>query len=370
MLYPKGSKQPVQVWGSVMNVYKAPPSDVTPTPTPSITPTSTVTPTPSITPTLTSTPTNTPTPSITPTITITPSVSLSPTLTPTPTISLSPTQTPTNTPTPSTSPIPSGTTEANTYLSAVVDAGGTGITSTVSAATRTLFTSLVSNGLYNKMTAMYPMLGGVSASAKFNALNPVDTNGAYRLTFNGGWTFNASGATPNGSNGYAKTYLTGNTINRYSQHMSFYSSTQQTGNIQDMGCRSGSGGGGTYSELVICLTAFGGNFRSYNINSIGLGNDTTANTGTTGYFVSSRETDTKSYMYKNGSLDQSGTTTTNGTIAFDFFIGATNDNGSPLAYSSRRCSFASIGTGLTPAEITTLSTIINTWATAISRNTY
>jgi hypothetical protein len=217
---------------------------------------------------------------------------------------------------------------------------------------------------------MYPMLGGVSASAKFNALNPVDTNAAYRLTFNGGWTFNVSGATPNGSNGYAKTYLTGNTLDRYSQHQSFYSSTQQTGNIQDMGCRSGSGGSGTYSELVICLTAFGGNFRSYNINSIGLGNDTTTNTGATGYFVASRETDTKSYMYKNGSLDQSGTTTTNGTIPFDFFIGATNDNGNPLAYSSRRCSFASIGGGLTPSEITTLSTIINTWATAISRNTY
>jgi hypothetical protein len=272
--------------------------------------------------------------------------------------------------TPSPSQAPSGTTEANTYLSAVVSAGGTGITSTVSAATRTLFTELVSNGLYSKMTAMYPMLGGVSASAKFNALNPVDTDGAYRLTFNGGWTFNSSGATPNGSNGYAKTYLTGNTLNRYSQHISFYSSTQQTANIIDMGCRSGSGGAGTYSELVICQSAFGGNFRSFNNNSVGLGNNTTANTGATGYFVSSRETDTKSYLYKNGSLDQSGTTTTNGTIPFDFFIGATNDNGNPLSYSSRRCSFVSIGGGLTPSEITTLSTIINTWATTIGRNTY
>jgi hypothetical protein len=77
MMYPKGSKQPRQVWAAVMNVYKAPetsPVPTTPTPTPSITPTSTLTPTPSITPTQTLTPTNT----------VTPTNTGSPTPTPTP----------------------------------------------------------------------------------------------------------------------------------------------------------------------------------------------------------------------------------------------------------------------------------------------
>jgi hypothetical protein len=75
-MYPKGSKQPRQVWAAVMNVYKEPPSPVpvTPSPTPSITPTSTLTPTPSITPTQTLTPTNT----------VTPTNTGSPTPTPTP----------------------------------------------------------------------------------------------------------------------------------------------------------------------------------------------------------------------------------------------------------------------------------------------
>ena len=52
---------------------------VTPTPTPTITPTSTVTPTPSVTAT------NTPTPTITPTSTVTPTVTPTSTMTPTPT---------------------------------------------------------------------------------------------------------------------------------------------------------------------------------------------------------------------------------------------------------------------------------------------
>jgi hypothetical protein len=89
-MYPKGSKQPRQVWGAVMNVYKEPVSNVTPTPTPSITPTTTTT------------PTVTPTPSITPTTTVTP------------TVTTTPTNTPTNTETPT--PTPSSVVSSVNYI--------------------------------------------------------------------------------------------------------------------------------------------------------------------------------------------------------------------------------------------------------------
>jgi hypothetical protein len=109
-MYPKGSKQPRQVWAAVMNVYKAPETTppVTPSPTPSITPTQTIT--PSVTPTLT----NTPTTSVTPTNT----------------------ETPTNTPTPSPSPIISSVTymgaqavgvNQSSYTYSSVDIGGPGL---------------------------------------------------------------------------------------------------------------------------------------------------------------------------------------------------------------------------------------------------
>jgi hypothetical protein len=68
--------------------------DITPTPTPSITPTHT--PTSSITPTISLTPTHTPTPSVTVTTTVTPTH----TVTPTPSITATHTPTPTVTPTP------------------------------------------------------------------------------------------------------------------------------------------------------------------------------------------------------------------------------------------------------------------------------
>lgn len=336
------------IWGSViMNVEKDS-IPVSPTPTPSITPTNTVTPTISLTPTLTPTPTI----SLTPTNTVTPTISLTPTITP------------------STSLPASGTTEANAYLSAVVSAGGTGITSTVSAATRTLFTSLVSNGLYDKMKAFYPLLGGVSASAKFNAKNPLDTNAAFRLTFNGGWTFNASGATGNNSNTYARTYISGSTLNtRFSQHMSVYvtKATNSSDCVEMGGADTASN---TYTEILVDLIAFGGNFRGYNINSTGNGVDSTSHSAMTGYFVSSRESDTKSYLYKNGSLNYSSTTVTNGTVSRELVIGARNDNGTPAQFTDRPIGFVTLGNGLTPSEIQTLSTIVNTWATSVGRNTY
>jgi len=99
--------------------------DVTPTPTPSITPTETptptITPTETPTPTVTETPTETPTPTVTetptetptPTITPTPTVTETPTETPTPTVTETPTETPTptltstETPTPTITPTPS-----------------------------------------------------------------------------------------------------------------------------------------------------------------------------------------------------------------------------------------------------------------------
>ncbi len=371
ILDPLGNdKKWTNVWGAVMNVPQ--PSGgvpVSPTPTPSATPTMTVTPT--------ITPTNTPTPSVTPTSTVTPTPSVTPTSTVTPSVTptstITPSVTPTNTvtPTPSSTPPASGTTEANTYLTAVVNAGGSGIDSTVSAATRTLFTSLVSNGLWDKITAMYPLLGGVSASVKFNAKNPVDTNAAYRLTFNGGWTFNSSGATGNNANTYARTYISGTTLNtRFSQHLSLYV-TQATNDNSciEMGA-SNSGFPGTFTELFVDNIDFGGNYRGYNINTSGNGVDSTSHSAMTGYFVSSRESDTKSYLYKNGSLNYSSTTVTNGTTTTEIYVGARNDDGNPIGYSNRPLGFVSLGNGLTPSEITTLSTIINTWATSIGRNTY
>jgi hypothetical protein len=334
------------------------------------TPTQTQTSTPTTTLTATPTQTGTGTPTPTPTTTLTSTPTQTQTQTPTTTLTLTPTNTGTPTQTPTPSGIPSGTTEANAYLTAVVNAGGTGIDSTISAATRTLFTSLVSNGLYSKMVAMYPMLGGNAAGTKFNAINPANTDAAMRLTFGGGWTYNSTGILPNGTNAYANTMAQTNLILAANNwHMSYYSRTNSAYlSSIDMGALGATGN----NQALLSLR------QSTNLSYFDAGGPggtqkvSTTQTDSRGYYIGSIVSSSDRKYYKNGSQLGSNTATwTNALTSWSIVIGAGDQEGTGIINpGNKECAFATIGSGLTPAEMTTLSTIVNTWATAIGRNTY
>jgi hypothetical protein len=354
MMYPKGSKQPRQVWAAVLNVYKAPPSTTptTPTPTPSITASPTVTPTQtqSGTPQVTSTPTTTP--SGTPQVTTTPTITPTNTNTGTPV----PTTTPTQTVTPSRPA--SGTTEANTYLAAVISNGGTGLTSTISAATVTLFTSLVSNGLYSKMLAMYPLIGGVANSAKLNAVNI----GTYDITWNGGMSFNVTGAT-GGLNAYGSTGIDYATLTSYFTNGAFgvYFNTALTGANQfpmgALGAAARTSIGGIINGVLMdwgCLPNPGGFGR------------VSVTTTPTGLYICSSTGTTLNRVLVNGSTVYTGTGPTKDTPGGVMELFRRSD---PIYYNGTE-TFAFVSSALTPAEQTTLSTIINTYQTSLGRNTY
>lgn len=311
-------------------------------------------------------PSPTPTPSITPTIT--PTISLTPTITPTPTISLTPSitptisLTPTNTPTPSS--IPSGTTEANAYLTRVVQSGGT-LNSTISAATRTLFTSLVSNNLYNKLFAFYPHLGGVSASHSINAKSTSNT-----IIFNGGWTFDTNGSKGNGTNAYAEPFgvspATFGTQNSSAVGALLNTTTSKTTGISDMGCLDYAGAPTRYYFAPYFDATPGNNPRTA-LNSAPNGANTLTNSN--GTYIMSRTGSTQFEFYSGGNLTNTFSSTSDIAGSNFIAIGAENEAGTIKFYSDRRQGFTFMGSGLSGAEAATLTTIINTWATAIGRTT-
>jgi hypothetical protein len=363
----KGNVWRAHIIGDVQPTGTAIP-DTTPTPTPSNTPTGTPGPSPS--PTQTSTPTTTLTSTPTPTTTLTATPTQTQTQTPTTTITLTPTNTttPTNTPTPS--GVPSGTTEANAYLTAVVNAGGTGIDSTVSAATRTLFTSLVSNGLYSKMIAMYPMLGGNAAGTKFNAINPVDTNAAMRLVFGGGWTYNSTGILPNGTNAFANTIQSPQDIlTPNNWHMSYYSRTNTAYlSSMDMGA---TGPGASSSQALLALRQ-STNVSYFDAGGVSTQKAQTTQTDSRGYYIGSIVSSSSRRYWKNGAQIWENSTPFNNSLPeWSILIGCAQQTGLGIINpGNKECAFATIGVGLTTTEMETLSTIVNTWATAIGRNTY
>jgi hypothetical protein len=122
---------------------------------------------------------------------------------------------------------PANTARTTAFLTA------TGITDPqIINALNTMDLSLISAGLLpagtgaGKIKALYPIVGGTAATHKFNFVNPLDTNAAFRLVFFGGWTHSANGALPNGTNAYADTFINPSLfLSQNDTHISYYTRT-------------------------------------------------------------------------------------------------------------------------------------------------
>ena len=340
---------------------------ISPSVSPTLTPSVSVSVSPSLTPT--TTPTNTPsispttTPTNTPSVSVSVSPTLTPTNTPTPTSSpLPPTPSITTTSTPTPTPTPQGVSEAQTYMSAVIAGGGT-LDSTSSGATYQLFYDLFNYGLWNKLYAFYPLLGGNSSGGQsVNGKTP----GTRNITWNGGLTFSTNGVVSNGTNGWGNT--NSNPINFggiADFHMSFYSRTnQQVGLAQfDMGVYQDSG---TNQRTQL-------NSRSTSDDTRGVVNATTqgifSNSNSQGLFTITRRTGPDTEFYKNGtSLGNSAIAEIdipNGVIGLCArYLSVSNTISTP---TTRQYAFATIGTTLTDSEVSNLYTTIQNFQTTLGR---
>jgi len=241
-----------------------------------------------------------------------------------------------------------------------------GIVDTVQQdAVNTLVLELKAANLWNLMYAIYPMLGGTANSHKYNLRNPLDSNAAYRLTFGGGWVHSATGALPNGINAYADTYFEPLAEGAASDiHLSYYSGTNSNGVYIEMGCAGNAGSSGN-GQLYIAPSINGTTFRAVNTT----GNYSTLTNFNTGGFWGVGRTDATNFRFhKGGAMLYNDSGLPNTASNRNVYIGARNNNGVTDAYSNRECRWASIGAGLSEAEMNSLYTIINNFQTALTRN--
>ena len=233
-----------------------------------------------------------------------------------------------------------------------------------STAVNNLCIGLKADSIWTKMKAVYPMVGSSASSQKFNLINPLDTNAAFRLTFNGGWTHSFNGALPNGTNAYADTFLTPTTnLTNNNTHLSIYSRTDTNGTYFDIGSGQATG---QYFDLALRLT--GSIYTDQYNNSTG--RITTANSTSTGHYISTRTASNIFKLFKNNA--QLGTTQTGASTGFtsltsSIYIGASHEGANTLYYSNRQYSFASIGTGLTDTEAANFYTAVQNFQTTLGR---
>jgi hypothetical protein len=239
-----------------------------------------------------------------------------------------------------------------------------GITNnTVLTAIDTLVKDLKRYGIWTKMKAIYPFVGGTSTTHKFNLKDPRDLNAAFRLSFNGGWTHSANGIITNGTNTFADTNLNPFvSLGVNDGHVSIYNRTTLTipGSHADIYVYSPQPQKWTFISIYQeSLTYFG----------IGSSFSSLSNS-TTGFFLSNRQNSSLvQTLFINGISLNTSSVSFSSHPNFNIVIGAANNAGNITSYQrgGTNYAFASIGDGLTDTEAANYYTAVQDFQTTLGR---
>lgn len=248
--------------------------------------------------------------------------------------------------------------------------------STITTAINNLVVGMKADGIWSKMRAIYPFVGGTATTHKFNLKNPVDSNAAFRLVFNGGWFHNFQGVLPNGVNGFANTFFVPSVQYGPTDYasLSFYSRTDSiTTAIQtDMGASQFSSPTGSFIlNAVLSTSSLVGGFQcdfpnAYIYQYYG---SQGANTNTTGFYTGTCDA-LSSGFYKNGLLVAENTFTkisTRTAPTIPLAIGADFYNTSARRYTNKNYAFAHIGNSLTSTDVVNLNLRVQAFQTTLGR---
>ena len=166
----------------------------------------------------------------------------------------------------------------------------------------------------------------------------------------------------NGTSGYANTNFTPsiNGMLLDSAHLSFYSRTDLNIYQVEMGNWDT-----TSSTLLLTRQTGSGAVR---INNGSAGTVNFANTNAQGFYLSNRTASNVIKAFKNGISQVTSTLASNSLPTNKIALLAFNNAGLIQFYSTKECSFASIGDGLTDAEALNFYTAVNAYQVALSRN--
>lgn len=247
-----------------------------------------------------------------------------------------------------------------------------GITdATQQSAINTLVTDLKTYGVWSKMKAIYPFVGGTSSTHKWNLKDPRDLDAAFRLVFSGGITHSSTGVLFGGVNGYADSFLTPlTTLNASDVSITYYSRTNTTtAGGEDIGAWNSSYSNGLSMGIYRAASSTSKTY-AYVINpGTAQGYLNAGNQTSTGLFTANRVSNNNAKMFRNGvSVGTNTNTLTLTRPSFKLYIGAANEFGTAGAFSNKECAFASIGDGLTDTEAANLYTAVQAYQTTLSRN--
>jgi hypothetical protein len=222
-----------------------------------------------------------------------------------------------------------------------------------------LVLDLKSAALYTKFKALYPFLG---ASEATTGLNAIANN--YTIAWYNGPTYAATGVAFNGTTQYGELNLNVYTelnATRNSLSVGYYHRTTTSNDGWAWGAAASPG-----DPAFQLNPNYAGNTHAYlpsNLNGI-----VAANGGIKGTFVLSRTADNDLRVYKDATQLGSNTAVADlDLVNYKMMIGARNLNGASNAHTATEFGIFFIASGLTPTEVATLQTHLQTFYTALGR---
>ena len=246
--------------------------------------------------------------------------------------------------------------DAQAFFTASGLTGATNLT-----AINNLVVALKGYGIWTKMKAIYPMVGGTAALHKWNLKDPQDTNAAFRLTFNGGWTHDANGITGNGTNNFANTFLIPNTdLLLNSTHISAYTRSNISVNAPLLSSENIS----TYDNgLYIWARQVGILLSSVRIND-NTSSGTSSPADIRGLHIATRTaSNVKNYRF-NQTEQFSSSAASSARNTSSIYLGASRNNAN---YNSSNLAFSTVGEGLSNSECDNLYLAVQAYQTTLSR---
>jgi len=235
---------------------------------------------------------------------------------------------------------------------------------TQQSAIDTLVTDLKGYGIWSKMKAIYPFVGGTASTHKWNLKDPRDLDAAFRLVFNGGITHDANGITGNAVNSYCNTFLAPvSHLSVTDNHLSFYSRTS-TASRYDMGAADNVGISLNELIMIARYQPTAGTPAYY--SSDGGYNCSSANSDGSGFFNGTMDGTTQK-LFRNSTLIASATSSGSQLSSNNIYLGAVNGNAAYFI-SDRNYAFSSIGDSLTDTDAANFYTSVQAFNTTLSRN--
>ena len=228
---------------------------------------------------------------------------------------------------------------------------------------------LKADGLWSSGHYGYLFIGGASAIHKINLFNPADTDSAFRLDFNGGWTHDVNGITANGTNTYADTHFD-SSVHLAANDGAFvvYTRVSQTGAVIgfDWGAfETSTNKAATWAAKVTANRSFYAMGVTKQVNSIAVSD-------LTGCHILTRDNNSalQKWIGNDGTVLNSDTTANIGHPPYSECIGARNDNGTAILYAESGTNYSLMGRfdGLSDSQATSLRGRIDTLMEQLNLN--